>query len=184
MDLYQDITALYPSFNKIPQTYLSTITEVIFSYRDGINSICVVFNNSDAIKAISVSVPDDIINQNAFRYMVDLESLGSDKERYYTDIIGDEEISLVGWYVNDASIYQKKIYRRIVSGGLEVDRYDASGSLISSGEGEVQTVDDDWKGYTQALEIAKTYSSDSIGYLVLKKTDVDQSYIRLYGINN
>lgn len=183
MGLFQDIAALYPSFNKIPQAYLPTITEVIFSYRDGTNSICVVFNNPDAIKAISVSVPDEIINQNAYRYMVDLESLGSDKERYYTDIIGDQEISLVGWYVSDATIYQKKVYRRVPSGGLEVDRYDASGSLISSGEGEVQAVDNDWKGNTQVLELAKTYSSDSIGYLVLKKTAVDQSYIRLFGLH-
>jgi len=183
MGLYQEISALYPSFNKIPQEHLENISEVVFSWRDGVDSICVVFRTPEALRAIAPNVPLSITNRKANRYAADLESIGSTRERYYVDVPSDPVISIMGWFCNNGVIEQEKEYRRAGESVLEVDRYNGEGEMISSAEPEVETLESEWRGRPEVLTIVKSYPEESAGFIVLKKTLTDQTYIRLYGIN-
>lgn len=183
MGLFQDIAALYPSFNKIPQEHVGSIKEIVFSCRDGVNSICVVFNNANALSAVAPNIPSSILEYVSHRYAVDLESLGTDRERYYVDLIDHPTISIKGWFCNNGEIYQEKNYRRASSGGVEVDRYNVSGELISEAEPEIEATESDWSGHPEVISIVSKDYGSTVGHIFLKKVLTNQTYVRLFGLD-
>lgn len=169
------------ALDDMPDHIAQKTTELVWSYRDGVLSLCWVTEDLDAfIEYLGGSVPQVITNAYSRRYAVDLESIGTDKIRLYIDSPNDGEV-LIGYYfdslASDAVAYEYKIYKRDGRNAVLVDRYNSEGVLISSDEGEVMTnVITDWKGPSALLAICQAQPQE---LRILKKVSKDQSYLRI-----
>lgn len=162
----------------LPNAVKQNVIELIFSYRNGVESICLFVTSVDVLSLLVKNLPDDFIQKKYYRYAVDLESIGTDKIRVYRD---DDNCSLVGHYIDCyGNILETKHYvldREVHE--LTIYRYDSNKNLISSDEKEIVTAEDSWKGSPLAILLAKQYNLHTI---YLKKVNKDQCYIRVRDI--
>lgn len=159
---------------------LTNITELIYSYREGAETVCAVTEDLDTFEALVGTVPEVIRNTQTYRYFVDLESLGTNKVRMYTDSPEQDE-SLYGYYIDsDGDVTEKKIYRKNGSAGLLIDRYDASGTLISSDQPEAECDRSGWTGREWlADKVEEIAEANNFAVIYLRKGNKNQCYIRV-----
>jgi hypothetical protein len=180
VDAYRGYSA---ALDQLPDHCLSATSELIWSYRVGVVSLCWVTEDLAAFtEVLGGTVPEVITLSGSNRYFVDLESLGSDKIRLYINSPNDGEV-LLGYYFSslehDAAPYEYKVYSSVSKTEASVSRYTGSGDLISESEGEVQTnVPADWGGPKELLDLCKEQPGT---VRILKKTAKDQSYLRVTG---
>lgn len=163
--------------NELDQT-----SELIWSCRNGELSVCWVTEDLDTfIAVLGGSAPEVATNNKSSRYAVDLESLDGDVVRIYIDSPEEDEV-LIGYSFNYLSVNatptEYKLYKRLTKTSLNVERYTPAGDLIST-EGEAQTnVRSDWSGPVGLLDICEAQPGI---VRIIKKTQKDQSYLRLTG---
>jgi hypothetical protein len=122
----------------LPLDVLEDIGEVIYTMRDGMFSVCVVMSKLETLVKLIGTVPDLIRDAVTKRYFVDLQSIGTDTIRLYTDAT-EPGVVIYGYYFDPSlKMLQKKNYKKVKPGELAVDRYDSNGVLISLGEPEKQ----------------------------------------------
>lgn len=163
------------ALNQMSFLVFSSVQELVFSYRDEELSVCVVFNSIDALTDIIGDVPSEISSASTNRYGVDLESAGTSNLRLYVDGQSDTEMLRSYSYNSSGGLTQSKIYKR--SDGqypILIDRYSASGTLISADEPEYSGDSSLWTGPT---EIIDTASGHDVIYLA--KVNTDQCYMRV-----
>ena len=171
------------ALDELPDNCRDATSELIWSYRSGVVSLCWVTEDLVAFtEVLGGTVPEVLTISGSRRYFVDLESLGSDKIRLYIDSPNDGEV-LLGYYFSslehDAVPYEYKVYSSVSKTEVSINRYTGSGDLISEAEGEVQTNDPaDWSGPKELLDLCKEQSGS---VRILKKVSKDQSYLRLTG---
>jgi hypothetical protein len=163
------------ALNQMSFLVFPSVQELVFSCRDGQLSVCVVFNSIEALTDIIGSVPNEILSASTNRYGVDLESIGSSNLRLYVDGQSDSEMLRSYSYNSSGGLTQSKIYKR--SDGeypILIDRYNASGDLISADEPEYSGDSSLWTG---PAEIIDTASGHDVIYLA--KVNADQCYMRV-----
>lgn len=157
---------------------LESITEVIFCWRDGIETVCVVTPSVNTLQSIIGYVPDTIRNANTRRYFVDLESVGTDKLRLYADS-AQEGVSIEGYYFDtEGQPVVKKVYKRDGKNSLLVDYFDAEGNVLESNAPEITVERSSWLGNSEAADKAEECGKN---FLYLKKVNKNQCYLRVYG---
>ena len=169
----------------------SDATDLIFSYRDGEFSTCLVVHGyQNLVKAIGINnIPSVFKNDPSeeLKYAVDVESLFTNKKRFYTnqtDSIDPEDYRLsnlnIGgrWYYinNKDQIWTTKIYKGTPTFGAEVDRWNKI-KKISANEPESVATDEEWQGPKEIIEICQ---KNLIEYCVFKKDKKKQSYVRVF----
>ena len=184
MAFYDTLAGFYPSALLVPEEQRKFISEVIFCWRAGKESLVVAFMNSDALAATAPSAPQDVLSRLANRYAVDLDSLGTDRERFYVDDPNSDTVSIRGWYYDNGVQTESKEYLRDGRGTLAVQRYTPAGTATGVPEGEVTGTDIHWRGRRAVLEFAQAEvaAEDAAGYFVLTKLASNQCYLRLFGI--
>jgi len=186
---------LRPSTKSLDSNILDKTVEFIYSYRSGVESVCLVTSDKDVLKSIAGYVPDVVYNAKTegsaydyTRYFIDLESVGTDLVRMYTDqpIFDD---GIIGYNISaSGEIIQKKIYNAGYDDDpVLIDRYDAEGVLISTGEKELVVDESFWGGdgslindINEIISNEFTNNEKIIGVTYMKKEQKDQSYIRVF----
>lgn len=181
MDTGNDFSFVSPSINDLPAGIKDQLTEIVFSWRDGVESVCAVTENMPCLcSLLGHDVPSEVSGAITRRYGVDLESIGTDTLRLYVDG-SDEGVSLVSFkYSSDLKLTEKKLYKKATQGVL-IDRYDASGQLISGDESEFPVSKSEFLGSAELADRMEQVANDK-GYAIkfLKKGNANQSYARVY----
>jgi len=164
----------------LPLDVLEDIVEVIYTMREEMFSVCVVMSKLETLVKLIGTVPDLIRDAVTKRYFVDLQSIGTDTLRLYTD--GAEPgVVIHGYYFGPSlKMLQKKNYKKVKPGELAVDRYDSDGVLVSSNEPEKQGDSSCWLGDKDfAAQVEQEASAN--GYVVryTYKGNKSQSYLRV-----
>lgn len=180
MSVGTTLSHLHKSTAELSSDILEDIGEIIYSVRDGEFSVCVVASRLDTLEKIIGEAPELIRLSVTKRYAVDLESIGTDILRLYTD--GEEPGVVIYGYYFDSSrrMLQRKNYKKVKPGELSVDRYDGDGVLISPGEPEKQGDSSCWLGDKDfAAQVEQEASAN--GYVVryTYKGNKSQSYLRV-----
>ena len=183
-----DFRFLTPALDNLSPDIRSQLVELIYSWRDGVESICVVAESLDCLRTmLNGNVPLEISEARMFphpRYGVDLESIGTDNLRLYRDDIEREGISLVGFkFDSEGNLTERKDYWNDKTSNktrVLIDRYDASDNLISSKEPEIMVTKDDFLGSSEIADKVEQIANEK-GYDVvwLNKVNAKQSYIRI-----
>lgn len=169
-----------PSLSNLGSEVLEDITGVVFSCRDGVDTVCAVTSSISTLSSIMGDVPSVIQEAVTGRYFVDLASLGSNKVRLYVDSDRANEM-IVGYYFSsDNEMLIEKRYKKPSEDSpllCPVDRYDASGRLISANEPEAVSDRSCWTGSASWADAA-----DSSPYIVryTHKLSKPQSYIFVF----
>ena len=105
------------------------------------------------------------------------------RDRYRDDVERDD-ISIVGFkFDSNGNLTERKDYWRDKTGdqpGILIDRYDASGNLISSKEPEVMVTKDDFLGDSEIADKVEQIANEKRYILVwMNKVNTKQSYIRI-----
>ena len=184
MSFWADLAGVFPSLERLPEAARRHVVELIPSARSTVQSLCVVFDEGEALRMTAPEVPEFILARTAHRYAVDLDSLGTGAERYYVDEIFAPEVALRGWICAGGVVVEEKTYRRAGPGRLLIDRRDANGAWLTRDEPECVGSDVDWSGEPHVLESARAAlaAGEILGFLVLKKEGRSQSYLRIYGV--
>ena len=181
MAIGNDFSFVSSELDGLSDDIKNQLTEVIHSWRDNIESVCVVTESLDCLNSLlSNNVPSHILEATTRRYGVDLESIGTDNLRLYTDG-SDKNIDIVGFkYNSNLDLVEKKIYKR-GEGVTLIDKYNASNELISSNETEFLIPKTDFLGRAELADRMEQVANDN-NYSIkfLKKGNSNQSYIRVY----
>ncbi len=161
----------------VPVKLYDDISELVFSQRENIFSVCVVFNKLSSLSAISTNIPSEIIDGSFDSYAVDLESLDTDELRFYVRPKNNPKIEVIG-YLSDkeGNILQKKIYKVSGKNSLNIDRFDASGMLISPNEPEGRCSEEEWLGPKILVNIAR---NNGLRTFFIKKFAKNQTYLSI-----
>lgn len=168
------------SLSNLSSKVLDDITGIVFSCRNGIDTVCVVTPSISTLSDIMGDVPLVIQKAVTGRYFVDLASLGSDRVRLYVDSEKPNEM-IVGYYFSpDNEMLIEKRYKKPSEASpllCPVDRYDPSGRLISANEPEVVSDRSSWTGSSTWADAA-----DGSPYTVryTHKLSKPQSYIFVF----
>ena len=169
----------FPALKSLSSEIKNNIIEIIFAYRQGIETITLGFESADFVSKLTNYLPSDFYEKTR-KYGIDFESIGSDKVRLYKTLDTPTEF-LKGYYINNNKVIETKIYKRSEQRGLIlIDRYDEKGNIISENEVEVRATAEEWKG--SAL-IAKIAEANNFFVNYLRKRDKDQCYARVRIIN-
>lgn len=181
---------LHPSTKGLSSDILDKTTELVFSFRDGVESVCWITNDKDIFKSVAGEVPDVVYNADTDRYAVDLDSIGTSQVRMYVGSNNTEDgISGYGYYMSSTgNIVEKKVYK--VADAYDpilIDRYDVNGVLISENEKELIADKGEWFGNKSLVddinEICLKALRDhdkTFGISYTKKEEKNQSYIRVF----
>lgn len=171
---------LHKSTAELPLDVLGDIREVIYTIRDGMFSVCVVMSKLETLANLIGTVPDLVRDAITERYFVDLQSIGTDTLRLYTDAV-EPGVVIYGYYFDTSlKMIQKKNYKKVKPGELAVDRYDSDGVLTSHSEPEKQGDSSCWLGDKDfAAQVEQEASAN--GYVVryTYKQEKPQSYLRV-----
>tara|TARA_R100001510_G_C7643190_1_gene200712 strand:+ start:1095 stop:1745 length:651 start_codon:yes stop_codon:yes gene_type:complete len=178
-----DFRFLTPALDNLSPDIRDQLVEVIYSWRDGVESVCVVTESLDCLKTmLNGNVPSEISKAKMTppRYFVDLESIGTDNLRLYIDDSQRMDISIVGFkFDSNGNLTERKDYWRDKEGVL-IDRYDASNNLISSKEPEIMVTKDDFLGSSEIADKVEQIANERRYDLVwMNKVNTKQSYIRI-----
>jgi hypothetical protein len=167
----------------LPLDVLEDIGEVIYTMRDGMFSVCVVMSKLETLTKLIGTVPDLIRDSITGRYFVDLQSIGTDTLRLYTDAM-EPGVVIYGYYFDPSlKMLQKKNYKKVSPGELAVDRYDSNGVLVSSNEPEKQGDFSCWLGdkdFAARVEHEANANGHDVRYTY--KQEKLQSYLRVVRI--
>jgi hypothetical protein len=180
MSLGMYFSSCHPTLMALSPSVLGSIKQVILSYRDSVESVCVVVPTLDMLADIVGSIPAEVQESTTLRYFVDLSSVGTNKLRLYVDS-PDKEVSIIGFYFDsNNALLEKKLYKKDPEDtkALFVDRYNASGVLISADEPEYQSDRSSWLGSAEWADLSEA-SSYEVRYL--HKANKQQSYIYVLG---
>ena len=169
---------LHPSTKDLDSEILNKTTELIYCYRNKIESVTLVTDNIKTLKSLVGDLPVEIYNTE--RYAVDLSTIGTDKLRVYLNSRSNDE-SILGYYFSsDNEVIQKKNYKKTNTTDALIDRYEANGDVISVDEVEVVGSRSDWDGDSSLADSLEKIASDN-NFLILysKRKDKDQSYIKV-----
>jgi len=181
---------LHPSTKELSSDVLDKTTELVFSFRDGVESICWVTDDKDVFKSVAGEVPNIVYNANADRYAVDLDSIGTSQVRMYVGYNNTkDDISGYGYYMSSTgNIVEKKVYK--VASDYDpilIDRYDVNGVLISENEKELIADKGEWFGDKSLVDdineirVKAFHDYEKIfGVAYTKKEEKNQSYIRVF----
>ena len=177
MKLIKTFEPFFQSLRDLPFWAQLAATELIITERNDVLSVCYVTDSLfDFVKLVG-NVPQSIREAQTERYGVDLESIGTNKVRLYTDGDSSRDEALHGYYVNNGAIYESKRYKRS-DNGLLIDRFDASGTLISADEPETSGDRSIWTGPSEIADAAEAMGGGwSVVYM--EKGNAPQSYIRI-----
>jgi hypothetical protein len=183
MSVGTTLAHLHKSTAALPADVLEDIGEVIYTMRSGVFSVCVVVSKLETLAKLIGTVPDLINAATTKRYFVDLQSIGTDTLRLYTDA-PEPDVVIYGYYFYPPhEMLQKKVYKKVGRGQLAVDRYNGNGILISAAEPERQGDSSCWLGDKDfAARVEQEASAH--GYMVLytHKEEKPQSYLRVMRI--
>ena len=183
MSVGTTLSHLHKSTSVLPADVLEDTTEFIYTIRDGVFSVCVVVSSLETLAKLIGPVPDLIKDAKTKRYFVDLQSIGTDTLRLYTDA-PEEDVVLYGYYFYPPhEMLQKKVYKKVGHGKLAIDRYNGNGVLISAAEPESQGDPSCWLGDKDFAARVEQEASTH-GYMVLytHKEEKPQSYLRVMRI--
>lgn len=177
MKLINTFEPFFESLRNLPFWAQLAATELIITERSDILSVCYVTDDLFTFIKLVGDVPQSIREADTVRYGVDLESIGTNKVRLYTNGDSARNEALHGYYVDNGAIYETKRYKRS-DNGLLIDRYDANGALISSDEPETSGDRSLWTGPSSIADAAEGIGGNwSVVYM--EKTNAPQSYIRV-----
>lgn len=151
------------------------ITEIAFCDRQGDFSTSVCFNDIAALRDYVGDIPSEVLSASTTRYGFNLESLRSGNQRFYVNGQADGETVRAYHYNAQNQLTHWKSYKK--SSGqypILVDRYNASGEIISADEPEESGDSSFWTG---SSEIIDTASGHDVIYL--RKVNANQSYMRI-----
>jgi hypothetical protein len=159
---------------------LKDIGEIIYTVRDGVFSVCVVMSKLETLAKLIGPVPDLIKDATTARYFVDLQSIGTDTLRLYTDA-PEADVVLYGYYFYPPhEMLQKKVYKKVAPGKLAIDRYNGNGVLISAAEPESQGEPSCWLGDKDfAARVEQEASAHGYAVRYTYKEGKPQSYLRV-----
>jgi hypothetical protein len=183
MSVGTTLSHLHKSTSALPADVLEDTTELIYTMRDGVFSVCVVVSKLETLAKLIGPVPDLIKDAKTKRYFVDLQSIGTDTLRLYTDA-PEADVVLYGYYFYPPhEMLQKKVYKKVGRGKLAIDRYNGNGVLISAAEPESQGDSSCWLGDKDFAARVEQEASTH-GYMVLytHKEEKPQSYLRVMRI--
>ena len=162
---------------KLDKTTKDAIVQLGFSFRDSVESVCVVFKSFDIFSELVGIVPEKIVQDyesgKATKFYVDLESLNTNKVRMYTNY-KEAGIQLVGYYVDAGIIYETKIYNDTGLTSVIVKRYDSQMNLIDDQETEDVVDLSEWSGNKEIIDIALR---NSLNVVCIKKEIKNQNYL-------
>jgi hypothetical protein len=183
MSVGATISHLHKFTAALPADVLEDIGEVIYTVRDGVFSVCVVMSRLETLAKLIGTVPDLIQSAITKRYFVDLQSIGTDTLRLYTDA-PEPDVVLYGYYFHPPhEMLQKKVYKKVGPGKLAIDRYNGNGVLFSANEPESQGDSSCWLGDKDFADRVEREASTH-GYAVryTYKEGKPQSYLRVMRI--
>lgn len=177
VNVFNDIN---DNLSKLDAATKSAIIELGFSFRDSVETVCVVFNSFEVFSKLVGTVPEKIIRDyesgKATKFYVDLESLNTDKMRLYTNYEGNG-VELIGYYVNLGEIYETKVYNNIANvrpRSMSIKRYDSEMNLVDDQEVESVVGLSEWSGSKEAIDIAL---KNSLRVICIKKKIKNQNYL-------
>ena len=180
MSVGTTLSHLHESTSALPADVLEDISEVIYTVRNGVFSVCVVMSKLETLEKLIGTVPDLIQDAKTKRYFVDLQSIGTDTLRLYTDA-PEPDVVIYGYYFYPPhEMLQKKVYKKVSPGKLAIDRYNGNGVLISSGEPEAKGDRSCWLGDKDfALRVEQEASAHGYAARYTYKEGKPQSYLRV-----
>ena len=180
MSVGATLAHLHKSTSALPADVLEDTTELIYTLRDGVLSVCVVVSKLETLAKIIGKVPTLIQSAVTKRYAVDLQSIGTDILRLYID--GAEPgVVIYGYYFDPSlNMLQKKVYKKMDPGKIAIDRYNGNGVLISSDEPEAKGDRSCWLGDKDfALRVEQEASAHGYAARYTYKEGKPQSYLRV-----
>ena len=180
MSVGTTLAHLHKSTAALPADVLQDIGEVIYTVRSGVFSVCVVMSKLETLARLIGTVPDLIQAATTKRYFVDLQSIGTDTLRLYTDA-PEPDVVIYGYYFYPPhEMLQKKVYKKVGPGKLAIDRYNGNGVLFSANEPESQGDSSCWLGARDFADRVER-EANTHGYAVryTYKEGKPQSYLRV-----
>ena len=180
MSVGTNLAHFHKSTAALPADVLEDIGEVIYTVRSGVFSVCVVMSKLETLARLIGTVPDLIQAATTKRYFVDLQSIGTDTLRLYTDA-PEPDVVIYGYYFYPPhEMLQKKVYKKVGPGKLAIDRYNGNGVLFSANEPESQGDSSCWLGARDFADRVEREASTH-GYAVryTYKEGKPQSYLRV-----
>ena len=183
MSVGATISHLHRFTAALPADVLEDIGEVIYTMRNGVFSVCVVMSKIETLAKLIGTVPDLIQAATTKRYFVDLQSIGTDTLRLYTDA-PEPDVVIYGYYFYPPhEMLQKKVYKKVGPGKLAIDRYNGNGVLFSANEAESQGVSSCWLGDKDfADRVERDASTHVYAVRYTYKEGKPQSYLRVMRI--
>lgn len=174
VDIFDGINENLDNLDKMTK---DAIVQLGFSFRESVESVCVVFESFDIFSELVGVVPYKIVQDyesgKASKFYVDLESLNTNKVRLYTNY-KEAGYQLVGYYVDAGIIYETKIYNDISPTAVVIWRYDSEMNLIDGQETEDRVELSEWSGNKEIIDIALR---NSLNVVCIKKEIKDQNYL-------
>ena len=100
-EVAEDFSFLSPALDSLSSDIKKQISEVTYCWRKGVESVNVVTESLDCLRALlNCDVPTEVSEGDFYhipRYAVDLESIGTDKLRLHRDDASRDDISAVGF---------------------------------------------------------------------------------------
>lgn len=159
---------------------LNDLCSLAFSNREGQLSVSVGTRNTETFKKIcpAISLPGDFLIGDFIKWGIDLESVHSARIRIYRVQPKSNKVRIEGFYIDKSgNILEKKLYTLRSSGELVIDRYDASGNLVSSNEIEKECLEADWTGPQELIDEVKLKGHE---HNFMKKMAKDQVYLVIH----
>ena len=181
MSVGNDFSFVSSELDNLSDDTKNQLTEVHHCWRDGKESVCVATESFDCLSnLLSNNVPSHVSEATTRRYFVDLESIGTDTLRLYIDG-SDKETALVSFkYDTNLNLTEKKIYKR-GEGVTLIDRYNASGELISPNETHSIVSKSDFLGRVEIADRMEQVANDkNYSIKFVKKGNANQCYIIIY----
>jgi hypothetical protein len=163
--------------NRLDNSLVSNLCSLIFSQRENDLSVCTVTRDKDVYRQIcgNTVLPRNFLDGNYIKWGIDLESIGANKVRIYRVPPKSSKTRIEGFYVDsNGNVIERKVYNSKSSRELIIDRYDARNNIISSGELEVETIEDNWTG---PREIVKDVKTGRYEFNFMRKVAKNQTYL-------
>jgi hypothetical protein len=145
---------------KLDKTTKDAIVQLIFSFRESVESVWVAFESFEVFSKLVGVVPEkikqDYQSDKSHRFYVDLESLNTNNVLLHASY-KEKGVQLIGYYVNNGEIYETEIYKDIVDirpKSMTVKRYDSEMNLIDDQETENAVESSEWSGNKEIINIA------------------------------
>ena len=163
---------LHTSTSSLSDSVLDKTTELIYCFRDGVESVCLVTHDREVLMDICGMVPSVVYNADTRRYAVDLSTIGTNSIKMYVDSSESGEVLTGYHFSSEGAILQKKTYKR--------DGDNPDNSVISEDESETVCTKSDWGGSSSLADSIESIASEhNFKVIYLKRAASNQSYIRV-----